>query len=84
LFIILEMFRYGLRRWRSLTARPDLVNVWLGFMAGLVGALVSGVVDHFYFNLEFHAAVTMFWLYAAMALAAARLAGLPQAERQGP
>jgi O-antigen ligase len=73
LLTIAEVFRYGLRHWSTLRARPDLVNVWLGCMAGLIGTLVSGVVDHFYFNIEFHAAVTMFWLYVAVSLAAVRL-----------
>jgi polysaccharide biosynthesis protein PslJ len=72
--IMLETFRYGLRRWSSIKAAPDLLNVWLGFMAGIIGALISGFVDHFYFNIEFHAAGMMFWLYVALALVAARLA----------
>jgi hypothetical protein len=50
-------------------------------MAGLTGALVSGVVDHFYFNIEFHGAVTMFWLFLGLALASARLAGEKVAAR---
>ncbi|MBX3083081.1 MAG: O-antigen ligase family protein [Anaerolineae bacterium] len=71
---IVETFRYGLKRWQLIKGQPDIVNIWLGFMAGLVGALVSGVVDHYYFNIEFHGAVTMFWLFVALALASARIA----------
>ena len=74
LLTIMETFRYGLKRWDMIKAQPQLVNIWLGFMAGLVGALVSGVVDHYYFNIEFHGAVTMFWVFVALALATARVA----------
>ncbi|MBX3066906.1 MAG: O-antigen ligase family protein [Anaerolineae bacterium] len=71
--IMLEVFRYGLRRWRQLSANPLLDNLWLGFTAGIIGVLVNGVVDHYYFNIEFHAAETMFWVLIALSLAAARL-----------
>lgn len=69
---MIETFRYGLRRWRRLAARPELLAVWLGLAAGLVGALVSGVVDHYYFTLDFHGAATMLWLFTGLALATAR------------
>jgi O-antigen ligase len=87
--IMLETFRYSLRRWRKLVARPELLPAWLGFAAGLVGVLVNGVVDHYYFNLEFHGAATMLWVYVGLTLAAARAAGTdgeqaPAAHQAGP
>jgi hypothetical protein len=71
---IAEVFRFGLRRWARLKQMPWLSDVWLGLAAGLAGAMVSGVVDHYYFNIEFQGAVTMFWLFVGLSLAAARLA----------
>jgi len=47
--------------------------VWLGLHAALVGGLVAGIFDHYLFNLEFHHAVTAFWLLVGMAAAATRL-----------
>jgi O-antigen ligase len=75
LVVIVETFRYGLRRWSRLVASPRLFNVWLGFAAGLFGAMVSGIFDHYYFNIDFHAAITMFWLFVGLSLAGARIAG---------
>jgi O-antigen ligase len=70
-----ETFRYGLSRWSRLVANPGLLSLWLGFTAGLLGALVSGIFDHYYFNIEFHAAAMMFWIYVGLSLAAARQVG---------
>jgi polysaccharide biosynthesis protein PslJ len=72
LLTILETFRYGFAQWRKQSAL--LSDVWLGFAAGLIGAMVSGVVDHYYFNIEFHGAVTMFWCFVGLSLATARIA----------
>ena len=47
--------------------------VWLGLHAALAGSLVTGFLDHYLFNLEFHHAVTAFWLLIGMATAATRL-----------
>jgi len=72
LLTMAEVFRYGLRRWRAIRADPDLLPIWLGATAGIVGALISGVVDHYYFNLEFQGAATMLWVFVGLSLAAAR------------
>ncbi|MCP4424103.1 MAG: polymerase [Chloroflexi bacterium] len=47
--------------------------VWLGLLAALVGGLVAGLLDHYLFNLDFHHAVTAFWLLVGLAAAATRL-----------
>jgi O-antigen ligase len=48
--------------------------VWLGLHAAVLGGLVAGAFDHYLFNLEFHHAVTAFWLFVGLATAATRLA----------
>jgi polysaccharide biosynthesis protein PslJ len=78
LLAIAETFRYGLARWSRLARQPELFNVWLGFTAGLLGAMVSGIFDHYYFNIDFHGAGIMFWLFVGLTLAASRLADQPQ------
>src|SRR5260221_14218893 len=72
-----ETFRYGLRRWQRLTESPGLFSLWLGFTAGLFGALVSGIFDHYYFNIEFNGSVLIFWLFVGLSLAAAQLVDKP-------
>ncbi|HRQ37223.1 MAG TPA: O-antigen ligase family protein [Chloroflexota bacterium] len=50
--------------------------VWLGLHAAIIGGLVAGLFDHYLFNLEFHHAVTAFWLLVGLAAAATRLGGV--------
>ncbi|MCZ7547152.1 MAG: O-antigen ligase family protein [Anaerolineae bacterium] len=72
--VIGGVFIYGARHAAHVRAAEGIEAVWLGFYAGIVGALVNGVFDHYFFNLEFHHAATLFWLYVALALASTRLA----------
>src|SRR5258708_4411431 len=72
-----EIFRYGVKRWQALRASPGLFSLWLGFTGGLLAALVSGIFDHYYFNIEFHAAAMTFWVFPAPRVSAARLLDNP-------
>jgi len=72
LVIIVTLF---IRFWRtrSLAAGTKLEAYWWGLHAGLVGALTGGVFDHYFFNLDFHHSVTLFWLVVGLATAATEL-----------
>lgn len=48
-------------------------SLWLGLHAALVGGLTAGVFDHYLFNIDFHHAVTIFWMLVGLAVAATRL-----------
>ena len=63
------------RFWRSraLARGSALEAQWWGLHAGLVGALTGGVFDHYFFNLDFHHSVTLFWLVVGLATAAMEL-----------
>lgn len=51
-----------------------LDSTLLGGTAAMAGALISvGMLDHFYFNIEFPHMVALFWLIACLALTARRL-----------
>lgn len=52
-------------------ARRD--PTWLGLHAAVVGGLTAGIFDHYLFNIDFHHAVTIFWLLVGLAVAATRL-----------
>jgi hypothetical protein len=62
--------------WRArkqVPARPEVEPIWWGFHAALFGALVGGLFDHYFFNLDFHHSVTLFWLYVGLAMVSTRL-----------
>jgi polysaccharide biosynthesis protein PslJ len=58
---------------RAIHDRSDVEPIWWGFHAALVGALIGGIFDHYFFNLDFHHSVTLFWLYVGLAAVSTRL-----------
>ncbi len=84
------VFLYGWGARHRSKAVPGLYPIWLGSLAALAGVLANGVFDHYYFNLEFHHIVTLFWIYVGIALAASRMGyeadpdGLVRAEGERP
>ena len=65
---------WSLKHRRTALSEPDLAAQWLGIHAALIAALVIGILDHYFVNLEFQAAQTFFWLLVGIALATTRLA----------
>jgi O-antigen ligase len=51
-----------------------LEPLWWGLHAAIIGALVGGFFDHYFFNLDFHHSATLFWLIIGLATAATELA----------
>ncbi len=39
----------------------------------MLGGLIGGVFDHYFFNLDFHHSVTLFWLFVGLAAVSTRL-----------
>ncbi len=73
---------YGLAHQVQIRASALLDDVWLGLAAGIVGVLVGGMFDHYYFKIDlFHATMTLEWILLGLLLAAVRLAieGAPRA-----
>jgi hypothetical protein len=56
-----------------------LEAILLGLTAALIGILVGGVFDHYFFNLNFPHSVSIFWLYLGLAMATVRLGTEPEA-----
>ena len=54
----------------SETRDPRLRGIHAAFLAALSGALVTGLLDHYFANQAFPHAVALFWLYAAALVAA--------------
>ncbi len=65
---------WGLQHRLAALSDSTLAPQWLGIHAALIAALVIGLLDHYFINLEFQAAQTFFWLLVGMTLAATRLA----------
>ncbi len=74
--VIITVFVYAYFNRALFKARPHQDSVWLGLHAALVGALAAGFFDHYLFNMEFHHAVTAFWLIVGLAVAATRLGAI--------
>ncbi|MEM7336955.1 MAG: O-antigen ligase family protein [Chloroflexota bacterium] len=74
--VILTLFgdAYLKRSWY--VENPERDAIWLGLHAAIVGGLVAGLFDHYLFNLEFHHAVTIFWLIIGLASASTRLSSI--------
>ena len=49
---------------------PDeaISAIWLGAFGAVTGALISGIFDHYFFNIDFHNSVMLLWLVAAVAV----------------
>ena len=71
--IIATLFGYAFLNRRLLRRNEGLEPIWLGFHAALIGALAAGIFDHYLFNIDFHHAVTIFWMYLGLAVASTRL-----------
>jgi O-antigen ligase len=64
--------------WHRVSAADErLAAMMLGGTAALLGAMVGGIFDHYFVNLDFPHAVTLFWLTVGLTMAAARLGGEP-------
>lgn len=62
-------------RWhRVVEALPDLEPLWYGVHTALIGGLIGGISDHYFFSLDFHHSVTLFWLIVGLATAATEMA----------
>ncbi len=54
-------------------AYPDLEPLWYGAHAAMIGGLVGGGLDRYFFSLDFHHSVTLFWLMVGLAATASQL-----------
>lgn len=61
------------RAWRKLPRGHRLEGPLLAYALALVGAAVSGIFDHFFFNIDFVHLVSLFWLVMGLGVATALL-----------
>ncbi|MBC7258785.1 MAG: O-antigen ligase family protein [Chloroflexi bacterium] len=72
LAVMATAFAYVWRGWRARMSRTHEAAL-LGFVAALVGIMVGGLFDHYFFNLDFPHSVSFFWIYVGLAVVSARL-----------
>jgi O-antigen ligase len=70
---ILAVFFSQMRRaWKQMDRLSAMADLTLGFTAAIAGMLVGGLLDHYFFNLDFPHSVAIFWLFLGLAVASAR------------
>lgn len=72
--LIIALFWYAWSARDMVVRVPGLEAIWLGSLAGIIGALFNGIFDHYFFNLDFHPAVAIFWIFVGLVLAITRIA----------
>jgi len=78
--LLLALFFVQVRRaWPRVRESRDcgLDAILVGLVASVVGILVGGLFDHYFFNLNFPHSVSIFWLYLGLAMVAVRLGTEP-------
>jgi hypothetical protein len=73
LVVVLVLFLEAVGVWRAVPRDSELEPVWYGYHAALLAALVGGVFDHYFFNLDFQHSVTFFWLFVGLAMVSSRM-----------
>lgn len=73
LVILAVFFWQAWRAWPKLSGQAGLEAILLGLVASVVGILVGGLLDHYFFNLSFPHSVSIFWMYLGLAMATIHL-----------
>ncbi len=73
LLINVLMVRQTLSWLKEQAHNPRLEAIVLGLLTALLGALFSGTLDHYFFNINFQHAVALFWLCVGLLISATLL-----------
>ena len=68
LAVMIGFFAMFLAAWRAGVA-PEREALFLGFGGAVLGALVSGVADHYWFNLAYPHMTVLLWLFIGLTVA---------------
>jgi len=69
LLISLIFFSRAHQTWRRLPPGHHLEAPLLGFSLAVLGAMVGGIFDHFFFNIQFTHLVALYWLVMGLGMA---------------
>ncbi len=73
LTMMLYFWRAAFAWLNGLREDERLAPVLLGLTSALVGSMTAGLVDHYFFNLDFPHSVTLFWLFVGLGMATIEL-----------
>ena len=65
---IIMLYLSALRARRWIWPDDAISAIWLGAFGSITGALISGIFDHYFFNIDFHNSVMLLWLMVAVAV----------------
>lgn len=83
--LILGLFYWHvLRAWPEVRQHSGLEALLLGLTSAVTGILAGGILDHYFFNLNFPHSVSIFWLYLGMAMTTVRLGTKSGSDRTTP
>jgi polysaccharide biosynthesis protein PslJ len=68
------LFASAARAWPAVRRDDALCALVLGAFGAITGALISGVFDHYFFNIDFHNSVMLLWLVVGLAVSACAIA----------
>ncbi|MCL4505464.1 MAG: O-antigen ligase family protein [Chloroflexi bacterium] len=68
LITVVVLYLSALRARQAIWDDEMISAIWLGSFAGITGALISGIFDHYFFNIDFHNSVMLLWLVVAFAI----------------
>ena len=71
--LVITLFGYAWINRSYFRGNERTDSIWLGLHAAVVGGLVVGLFDHYLFNINFHHAVTAFWIFIGLAVASTRV-----------
>jgi len=76
-------FRQVWLAWPQVRGQQGLEAILLGLSTALIGILAGGMLDHYFFNLDFPHSISIFWIYLGLAMVAIRLGTSDAAEDAG-
>lgn len=71
--VLIALFAGAIRAWPAIARDSRAAAVFLGAHGAVLGALFSGIFDHYFFNIDFHNSVMLFWMMIALAVSSQRL-----------
>jgi O-antigen ligase len=72
--VLVVLFVGAARTWRFARLDDRQAAIFLGAHEAVLGAMLSGVLDHYFFNIDFHNSVVLLWAIIALAVASQTLA----------